>query len=178
MKVDQVLQGHGTTNTGNLARRCFENPEKFASVLEIDPQLVYNISTILLAFKCKQQLILDDLEKFSWKTYCRYYELYPWSRMNPSLHKLLKHGCEICKEFPLPMAYFAEDASEAWHKLYRKNFISHARQNGRENRIVDVFLRAVYTTDPKISLFYIEDRLKTNKIKKLAAQIKQFIVKG
>ena len=30
VKVDLCLQGHGTTNTENLARRCFSEPEVFA----------------------------------------------------------------------------------------------------------------------------------------------------
>lgn len=40
VKVDQILQGHGTTNTGNVARRCCDKPEEFAKALEIDPEIV------------------------------------------------------------------------------------------------------------------------------------------
>lgn len=65
-------------------------------------------------------LKLDKLEEFCWSTYCLHYEKYAWARMSPSLHKLLKHGCEIARQFPLPISYYAEDANESWHKLYKK----------------------------------------------------------
>lgn len=128
IRVDQVLQGHGTTNTGNLARKCFDQAEKFANCLGLNKTFIKSILTILSLFKCKMTLDLDLLEKYSWKIDWLHYELYPWALMNPSLHKLFRHGCQIARKFPLPMAYYSEDASESWHKFYRKNMKSHARQ--------------------------------------------------
>ncbi|KYM95706.1 hypothetical protein ALC62_13648 [Cyphomyrmex costatus] len=81
--------------------------------------------------------------------------------MSPTFHKLLQHGCEIAKQFPLPMLYFSEDALESWHKFYRRNLISHARQRSRKCRLLDVFNRALYFSDPKISLILINERLQT-----------------
>ena len=69
IKVDKVSQGKGTTNTGNMARRCFQQPIKFAQGLEIDEKLVCDIATIIATFKCKMPLKLDVLEKFCWETY-------------------------------------------------------------------------------------------------------------
>jgi len=175
VRVDQVLQGHGTTNTGNVARRSFENPAIFAEALEINVQLIQNIATILSAFKCKKPLRLNELEKFCWETYCLHYKLFSWARMNPTLHKLLKHGCDIARQFPLPIAYYSEDANESWHKLYRKNMTQHSRQNSRENRMLDVFNRALYLTDPKISTILIENRLQSFKQKHVPSEIKKFV---
>lgn len=81
----------------------------FANTLEIDEQLVSNIAIILQAFKCKKELKLDELETFCWKNLCHYYKIYPWVRMSPTLHKLFKHGCQICRKFPVPIAFFVED---------------------------------------------------------------------
>ena len=50
VKVDLVLQGFGTTNTGNLARKCFSDPELFAKSFNIDKAFVSNLATILVAF--------------------------------------------------------------------------------------------------------------------------------
>lgn len=97
--------------------------------------------------------------------------------MNPTTHKLLKHSCQIIKEFPLPIAYYSEDANESWHKLYRKNMLQHARQKSRETRILDVFHRATYMTDPKISLIYIEERLKNKKEHKITGRMIKYISK-
>lgn len=92
---------------------------------------------------------------FFWDTYCLYYEKYPWARMCPTIHKLLKHGCEIAEQLSLPVAYFSEDAIESSHKIYRQNMTRDARQSSRENRLKDVFHRAIYLSDPKISLIYL-----------------------
>lgn len=160
IRVDQVMQGHGTTNTGNLARLCFSEPSKFAKALEIDEVLVGNISLILSLLRCKQELDIAKFETLCEDTYQLNYVRYPWSRMCPTLHKLLKHGSAIIQYFPMPILYYSEDASESSHKIYRKNLICHARQTSRKDRIHDTFNRAVYTSDPLISLMYIDHRLK------------------
>lgn len=95
--------------------------------------------------------------------------------MSPTLHKLLKHSCDIVRELPLPVAYYAEDANESWHKLYRQNMIRHARQNSRKNRIIDVYNRAIYLSDPKISLILIEQRMKICKKDNIAPDIEKFL---
>ena len=51
------------------------------------------------------------------------------------------HGCQIARKFPLPISYYSEDSSEAWHKLNRRNMRDHSRQNSRQNRIVDEFCK-------------------------------------
>lgn len=95
--------------------------------------------------------------------------------MNPTIHKFLRHGCEISSRFPLPIAYYSEDALESAHKYYRKNMIMHARQNSRRNRILDVFNRAVYMSDPKLSLIKIEDRLRKVQKNKITSNMLKFI---
>ena len=103
---------------------------------------------------------LDEFENLCSKAHDLHYQLYPWARMSPTVHKLLIHSSDIIRQFPLPIAYYSEDASESWHKIYRQNLVSHARQISREARILDTFNRAVYVTDPVISLIYIKNRLK------------------
>lgn len=104
-----------------------------------------------------------------------HYRLYPWARMNPTIHKFLRHGCEISSRFPLPIAYYADDALESAHKYYRKNMILHARQNSRRNRILDIFNRAVYMSDPKMSLIKIGDRLRKLKKNKITSDMLKYI---
>ena len=146
-----------------MARRCFSDPSLFAECLELDYNLVKHIALILICFKSKKRLDLDKLEKFCFETYALHYTLYPWSRINPSTHKLLRHGCAVSRKFPLPIAFYSEDSSEAWHKLNRRNMKQRARQNSRQNRILDVLNRAMYLSDPKVSLEHITNRLKFRK---------------
>ena len=117
---------------------------------------------IIKAFKCKKNLKLGILERFCLETNDLYFYYYPWAHMNPSLHKLLVHGCQIAKKFPLPMAYFSEDANESMHKYYRDWITNRSRQNNRANRLLDTFNSAVYFSDPKISLYNINDRIEKN----------------
>ena len=131
---------------------------------------------ILLLFECKAYLKINKVEKVCLETYNMYYELYPWIHISPTVHKLLIHGCQIAKKFPLPMAYFAEDAGESWHKHYRKNMVIHARQNSKINRLGDVFDRAIYLTDPMISL--ISGRKNMTKIITLPASVQEYILEG
>ena len=94
-----MLQGHTTTNTGNVARRCFAEPTKFAEALEVDSELVSRLSTIILAFKSKQLLDLGKLNEYCQTTYKMYFSLYPWARMSPTIHKILMDGCGVANYF-------------------------------------------------------------------------------
>ena len=76
----------------------------------------------------------------------------------------------------MPMIYFAEDGSESWHKLYRINMTKHARQTSRSNRILDVYNRAICTTDPKIVL--ISKKIIIMKSRNTAIDISEFMEEG
>lgn len=142
--------------------------------MEIDSTLVYKLLTIISTFKSKEKLNLDALEAYCIETYNSHYQLYPWSRMNPSTHKLLIHGCQVARKFPLPISFYSEDSSESWHKLYRKNMREHARQISRKARLLDVFNRSVYLSGPKLCFLYIEKRLKFHKLKEVDPDVAQF----
>jgi len=49
--------------------------------------------------------------------------------------------------------------------------IQHSRQNSRENRMLDVFNRALYLTGPKISTILIKNRLQSFKQKHVPSEI-------
>lgn len=174
VKVDLCLQGHGTTNTGNIARKCFSQPELFADCLDLNENFVSNVAKIVIIFKSKEKVDLDKLEKLCLDTYKQHYNLYKWARMNPTTHKILMHGCQIARKFSLPISYYSEDSSEAWHKLNRRNMRDHARQNSRQNRILDVFNYAIYYSDPKISLVHIQNRSKFHKNREISSELQEF----
>lgn len=163
VRIDVVKHGSGTSLNGNVARTCFKKPSALATALGVKEELVERLSFILLAFKRKEGVNLDILQNYCTETYKLYFKLHPWAKINPSVHKMLRHGVDIAREFPLSLAYFSEDAAESMHKCYKKNMIHHARQNSRENRLKDVFNRAVDTSDPLVSLVYLDKRLKEKK---------------
>lgn len=163
VRIDQVQHGSGTSLNGNTARKCLKDHAKLAKTLGINADLVKRLTFILLAFKQKDGVNLDSLEKYCKDTYKLFYELYPWAKLNPSVHKMLRHGVDISRQFPFSLAYFTEESAESMHKYYRKNSVSHARQCSRANRLMDVFNRAVDLSDPLISSIYLESRRKMEK---------------
>lgn len=163
VRVDEVQHGSGTSLNGNSARKCFKDPSKLAKALGIDEELVKRLSFVVLAFKQKDGVNMDNLEKYCTETYKLFFNIYPWAKMNPTVHKMLRHGVDIARRFPLSLAYFAEDAAESMHKCYKKNSIWHARQNNRANRLKDVFNRSVDLSDPLISSVYLEKRCESQK---------------
>ena len=48
LRVDRVVQGTGTSNTGNVARRFFRDPEKAAEATEVSEDLIRRFAVILL----------------------------------------------------------------------------------------------------------------------------------
>lgn len=159
MYVDQVLQGKGSSNTGNVAKRLLHNPILLAETLELEEEFVIKI--ILIAFSSKRQIDFDKMESICEKTNTIFYQQYSWAKMRPTVHKYLKHGVKHCKNFKHSQAFYAEDAGEHMHKLYRNYEKTHARQNSRKNRLMDTFNQALYKSDPLISLIMINDRIKT-----------------
>lgn len=109
-------------------------------------------------FKSEQFFDYQKVQQLCNETYQLQYDLYPWARLKPSIHKILKHGCKIAARFPMPIGVYSEDFSEFWHKYLKKNELQHARQDLRSHRLFDRFLRAVYMTDPKLSFVFLEKR--------------------
>ena len=65
LRIDEPKRGAGNTNHGNLARRAFEQEEKFAKICELDESLMHRFYMILVAISCKHPI---DPNKF--QTYC------------------------------------------------------------------------------------------------------------
>ena len=49
LKVDKVVHGRGTSNTGNVARRFFKNTVKVSEITGVDVTLLNRFSIILTA---------------------------------------------------------------------------------------------------------------------------------
>lgn len=160
VRIGEVQHGSGTSMTGNTARKCLKDHSTLAMILKVEEGLVKRLWYVLLAFRQKERVNLDQLQEYCTETYKLFYNIYPWAKINPTVHKLLRHGVVIARKFPLSLAYFSEDAAESMHKYYRKNSLAHARQSSRENRLLDVFNRSVDLSDPAISLYFLEDRMK------------------
>lgn len=153
-----MLQAKGTTDTGGMAKICFNEPVKFARELEIDEEFVVRLAKILSAFSSRKAVDYDKLEVYCHETNDLFFERFPNAELRPSVHKLLIHGCEIARQFKFSQIYYAEDGLEHCHKKNRQNSRNHARQNSRLNRISDMAHYSLFSSDPKISIASLDYR--------------------
>lgn len=112
LKVDKVTQGSGTSNTGNVARRFFNNPEKVVDITGINLELISRISTILSVISSGYEIDTEKFDNYAKMTAQLYVELYDWYRMPPSVHKVLIHGALVIKYSLLPIGFLQEQPDQ------------------------------------------------------------------
>ena len=74
--------GSGTSNTGNTARKAFQNAE----ILSIDPELIHRIHLMLIAVNADILLDLNSLREYGRQTAELWVNKYPHFCMPVSLH--------------------------------------------------------------------------------------------
>lgn len=152
--VDVICPNSGTTNDGNTARRVFANEESrgiFAEILGVSKWLVDDIHVILVAINCGLPV---DSKKFG--TFCsnlarKYEAAYNWHPMTTTMHKILIHGQKIIESSALPVGVLSEQAGESRNKFWRYDREHHSRKDDRKHTMVDLFHRALESSDPVIS---------------------------
>ncbi|CAH0563057.1 unnamed protein product [Brassicogethes aeneus] len=162
--VDVVLQGHGTTNDGNTARRFFSNAVKSAEITGIDVNLIIRFDIILKTIASGYDINVDAFRSYTRDTASLYVSLYPWYYMPASVHKILMHGADVIKFSILPIGLLSEEAQEARNKDYKKYREHHSRKSSRLNTNTDLFHRLLETSDPYLSSIRIEPRKKKTQI--------------
>lgn len=95
--------GYGNTNDGNSARKAFQNPKLLAEYLELNPVLIQNFKTILMALSSHIQVDPIKFGELCSATAILYVSEYPWYPMTATAHKILMHGATIMQNFILPI---------------------------------------------------------------------------
>lgn len=172
--IDQVKQGHGTTNDGNTARKFFENYKMSAQITEVNEELIYRFSVILQAISSGLQVDTAAFKQYARETYELYISLYSWYRMPSSIHKILMHGAAIFAEFgTIPIGSLSEEASEARNKDFRRYRHDLSRKFCRKSTNEDVLHNHLLSSDPYLSSF--RPKLE-RKHRLLTADAKQLLV--
>lgn len=146
--VNKVKVGFGSSNTGNVARKAFQNPKIFSKITGINMNLVEKFQLILFLFNTEE--VVDCV---SFKSLCRetsnlLTQLYPWKNWSPTVHKLLCHGPQIMERLVLPVGVFSEQAAETQNKFYRYFREHRARKIDRISTITDIYHRCWDMSDP------------------------------
>lgn len=149
--IDKVRTGYGTSNDGNTARRFFSNIEMVHEITNINICLLKNFSLILRTLSSGKKINTTRFSTLLKDTFKIYVDNFPWYNMPITVHKILIHGCEIIKNFNLPIGLLSEDALESSHKESRKYRLGHTRKNSRENCNRDLMAALLINSDPLIS---------------------------
>jgi hypothetical protein len=108
LKVDQVRAGGaGTSNTGNVARKAFENPKLFAAVTGVDEELIERFRTILISISCQFPVDPEKFQKYCLETAMHFKETYHWFMIPSTVHKVLFHASKIMIHSILPLGNFS-----------------------------------------------------------------------
>ena len=119
--------------------------------LGIDKDLIIRFRNILIAINSQRPLNVYRISLYCKETYLLYLNNYSWYKIPATVHKVLAHIGDIILHTPVPVGSVGEECVEARHKLFRKDREHHARKSSREHNITDIFMRAIYTSDPHIS---------------------------
>lgn len=167
--------GAGTSNTGSAARRLLSEPEKFAETLELDPQLVIDFRTIVIALNCQIDINPSKFQVVCDRIIETYRKLYPWADISSALHKVLYHGAHLIRVSPLPLGILSEEGAESKNKEYRSDRERHARKCGRTQNLTDVMLRSLEMSDPLISMFSASKRRVAIATRDLPSAVKELL---
>ena len=149
--VDRPKQGFGNTNTGNTARRAFDNPESFSSITGVNIDVIRRLRIILRSVSSGYHLNIQAFKDFCLETSELIITLYGWYVMPPSVHKLLEHGYQVAQYLELPIGAYSEEAQEACNKMVRNARLSHTAKISRKNVMENQLHYLLVRSDPKVS---------------------------
>ena len=152
--------GSGTSNTGNTARRAFQNEEKYAEILGIDPVLVHRIHVLLIAINADVALNADSFRIYARETAELWVSKYPNFYMPVSLHQLFIHAWESLRHSSLPITFFTEQSLESCNKNFKADRLHHCRRDTRLHTMTDLFNRQTDRSDLLIATKLQKNRKK------------------
>lgn len=158
--VDVVKQGFGTTNTGNTARRFFNEPNKVAQILRIDRRLVKRFAVMSQVLSCDREIDVNAFKNYGLETAKLFIELYEWKFMPPTVHKVMIHGWRIIERFKGFIGKYSEEAQEATNKVFREARAHKSRQCDPIKNNLDIMHYLLESSDPKVNFFRIVKKIK------------------
>ncbi|KAK9744404.1 hypothetical protein QE152_g7787 [Popillia japonica] len=177
LRVDKVVQGGGTSNTGNVARRFFENPKEVAEITGVDENLIARFQTILAILTSGYELDHNKFDKFATETAELFIRKYGWYRMPVTVHKILIHGSQAIKHMLLPIGMLSEEAQEACNKIYKRFREHHThlqRKSSRINTTRDLLHMLLVASDPVISRLRSSSKIHQRKLPNNALELIKF----
>lgn len=172
--VDKVKPGFGTTNTGNIAKRFFSQPDIVAEILQLPIQLVNNFSIITRLLNLQIPLNWKNVTPLLQNTKKLWIEHLSWFPMPPSIHKVLEHAPQIGLSTQLTFGELSEDCGEAAHKVIPRTRMDSIRKNSKIKGMEDLMVHLLLRSSPTISTINI-DRIIKREAKGLSPDLLHYV---
>ena len=168
--------GPGNSNTGNCARRAFENPALFAEILELDEQIVTDFKTILICISSRHRINPEPFKNFCRNLHVRYCERYYWYNISPTIHKVWAHGHELARHFPVSFNMLSEEGAESKHSDHKRIKRDHTRKDDWNHTMHDYFYRSMDMSDPMLTKIAVERAAKYQKFNFIPEQAQALLI--
>ena len=176
LHIDKIIQGRGTSNTGNVGRKFLKNYKIVSKITGVYEKLIEKLYFIMITLSCGEEINLDAFKLFARETAELYVSKYNWYRLPVSIHKILMHGAETAKELILPISLMSEESQESCNKLYRRIRERHTRKNTLLHMTEDVIRTMMLQSDPILSNIRLTSyNRKTKKIHELPEEVRSLI---
>lgn len=146
--IDTPLQGFGSSNDGNTARRFFEDPETTSSITGLDKNLLKRFKVILAVINSKKPINVAKFKLFANETKDIILTMYSWRPMTPTVHKVLAHAKEIIENSMLPLGELTEEAQEARNRDVKHFRLFNTRKCSRIAQNSDLMEFLLISSDP------------------------------
>ena len=123
--------GAGNSNTGNVARRAFQNEAKYAEITGIELNLIHRIHIMLIAINSDVVLDVEAFRTYGKTTAELWVEKYPKFYMPVTLHQLFIHSWESLHQSTLPYTFFTEQSLESCNKTFKHDRLHHCRRDSQ-----------------------------------------------
>lgn len=173
LRVDFVLQGKGTSNDGNTARRFFGDFETSAEITGFNVQLLKRFAVILQAMASGKEIDVERFRRYSKETARLYVELYPWYYMPATVHKILIHGSDVIDFAVVPIGQLSEEVLECRHKEIRRYREQNTRKVSRIKTNEDLLHALLISSDPVISSYR---QIENSKKKEMFAETNSLLI--
>ena len=144
-------QKGGNSNTGNVARRFFKNPETSADILGIPKELISTIWELLVSINSTK---FQDIKKFEEKSkeafflWCQVFD----KPMSANLHMLIVHGSLYLhwaqSEVGVPLGVLTEGSIEVANKDVKAANKKYVSRVSAERIHQDILTRRSWECDP------------------------------
>ncbi|KAJ8717246.1 hypothetical protein PYW08_005645 [Mythimna loreyi] len=129
----------------------------------------------MVTLSCSLPVDADKFGDFCKTVASKYVAEYGWYPMTVTMHKILIHGKDIINSSALLVGLLSEQAGEARNKFWRYDREHHSRKSDREKTMLDLFHRALESSDPEISYIRLQNRLKKLKSLPLPSKVVELL---